>query len=285
MIKIKCIVGATGTGKTALALKLAKEHNGAIINCDSRQIYKDFPIITAQPSIEEQGICPHHLYGFLDSTERFTAGKFIKLAKDKIYEVVEAGYQAIFVGGTGMYLKALFEGIVDIPQIPQEIRENLINECSHHGSAYLHDKLKQIDAKYAAKIHFNDKQRIMRALEVYYGTGRTFSSWHDETEKNTEFEVEYHGLDMPLNDLEPRLAKRIDIMLEMGAIEEAKIAKEICNDRFAPGWSGIGCIELFAYLEGEMDLEESKKLWLKQTRAYAKRQRTWFLAQKQIIWN
>lgn len=278
--RVVCLVGPTGVGKSAIALRLAELFNGEIINADSRQLFEAFPIITAQPSQEEQAVCPHRLYGFLKTDARFSAGAW----GEKALAHIEQTAFPLLVGGTGLYLRAFFDGIVDIPSIPDDILAKLTEACRTEGSLALHRKLKGIDPAYAARIHENDRQRIVRALCVYEATGKTFSWWHSQTPPPREADVLRIGLRLPLDTLTPLLARRIDLMLEAGALDEARAEYVLSPDGALPGWSGIGCRELHLHLSGALPLDAARELWIKNTRAYAKRQLTWFNADNRIQW-
>lgn len=279
-----CVPGPTGAGKTGAGIALAKALDGEVINFDSRQIYKDFPIITAQPSVEEQAQCPHLLYGFAGTDVNFGAAAFSELALQAIDDVRKRGKLPILVGGTGLYLNAILRPLAPIPDIPDDIRFGIREECERIGPNPLHERLTATDPRLAARLHPNDKQRIMRGLEVYAATGKPLSDWHAETAEARDFHVLKMGVGMELPDLTPFLYKRIEIMLEAGAVDEAREAMRINDNRKAPGWTGIGCAELYSYLKGEIDMEECKSLWGKNTRAYAKRQWTWFRSDKEIYW-
>lgn len=286
---ILCLVGPTGSGKTAASLHLAAmlEASGrpaAVINADSRQVYRDFPVITAQPSQEERKVCPHKLYGWLETTKKISAGQWADLADAAIRETLDEGRIPMLVGGTGFYLRALLDGIAAIPPVDPAITARLTEECENKGAPALHARLASIDPDYAAKIHPNDSQRNVRALEVWEGTGKTFSWWHSQTPPPAKWRVLRLGIGLPLQELSPFLEKRIEIMLEQGALEEARRALGICPDTSAPGWTGIGCAETAAFLKGSLSLPECIQLWAKNTRAYAKRQWTWFRADKRIQW-
>lgn len=287
-IPLICIAGPTGAGKSAAALLLARELNGAIINADSRQVYADFPIITAQPNPEELALAPHHLYGFLPCREKISAGRYRELAEAKIAEVAANGQVPVLVGGTGLYFQALLQGMADIPPVPAEIHTAWQERCKAEGSAALHALLLEKDPGYARKIHPNDRQRVSRALEVMEATGKPFSWWHDEQSRAagpTPRPALLMGVGLPLADLEPLLGRRIELMLEAGAVAEAEKALQACPDRATPGWSGIGCAELGRFLAGEISLEDCKEQWRRNTRAYAKRQLTWFRARPGIAWH
>lgn len=282
--RIVCLVGPTGTGKSAVALKLAETFRGGIINADSRQVFRAFPIITAQPTAEEQCRCPHRLYGFLDTEARISAGTWAERALAEISTFAEQDVLPLLVGGTGLYLRALLDGMVEIPATPAAVADRLVEECTARGSEVLHARLAGTDPDYAARIHPNDRQRILRALGVFEVTGKCFSWWHSQTPPPPDMDVLRIGLRLPLDTLAPRLSVRIDQMLASGAWEEARAAYAQNPDARAPGWSGIGCVELHACLSGTLSLTEACTLWVKNTRAYAKRQLTWFNADKRILW-
>lgn len=273
-----CLAGPTGCGKTEAALALADALDGEIVNADSRQVYADFPLITAQPTPEEMARHPHHLYGFLPSGARLGAGAWADMAADRAGEIAARGRTPILVGGTGLYFRALLRGVAEIPPIPAEIAAGLAERLRHEGPQALHAELSGIDPDYAARIHPNDRQRVARALEVWRATGRTFTWWHVHAMPEPRCAGPLAFFNPRLDDLAPRLARRIRLMLDAGAEEEARAALGRCGDLDAPGWSGIGCAELGLFLTGCCSLEECVDLWTRSTRAYAKRQLTWFRA-------
>jgi tRNA dimethylallyltransferase len=282
---IVCLLGPTGTGKTAAAIAVAARLPASVINFDSRQVYRDFPIITAQPDADERAACPHHLYGFLPTGEKMTAARFRDLAVDKIEEVRGQGRLPILVGGTGLYLRSLLSGIAPIPEIPGHIRRKVLDRIRAEGPQSLHAELSRTDPDYAARIHPNDTQRNARAAEVFLATGRTMTWWHTESEHvPAPYDPLKVGMRIALDDLEPHLAGRIDAMLELGALDEARAAFERCPDPDAPGWTGIGCAELLGFLRGELTMAEAREKWVRNTRAYAKRQITWFNKEEDIHW-
>ncbi len=276
MKPIVCLAGATGTGKSAAALALAERFSGVIINADSRQTYRDFPIITAQPDTAEQASCPHRLYGFLQTADKLSAGSWRELAVREIETAAEGGSLAILVGGTGLYLQTLTQGIAPIPPVPPETASAWEERLSREGPQALHRVLVERDPDSARRLHPNDGQRITRALAVLEGTGKPLGHWHSLPLPPPCYRALFLRLDMPLEELTPHLAARIEKMLMGGALEEAQKALEHCADPGAPGWSGIGCAELFQHLAGKISLDACRALWLKNTRAYAKRQITWF---------
>ena len=173
-----CLAGPTGAGKTALALTLCEKLGGEVVNADSRQIYRDFPIITAQPSPEEQSRAPHHLYGYLGIQEHTDTADWAARAVSKIRAIRERGHVPLLVGGTGFYFQTILHGIADIPPVPEEIHSRILARMEREGAPALHRELEKIDPDYAAKIHPNDRQRTARALEVSEATGHTFTWWH-----------------------------------------------------------------------------------------------------------
>ncbi|MBQ7584958.1 MAG: tRNA (adenosine(37)-N6)-dimethylallyltransferase MiaA [Desulfovibrionaceae bacterium] len=277
-----CLAGPTCCGKTGLALKLAELLPCEVINTDSRQVYRDFPIISAQPTLAEQSFCPHHLYGFLPTESKISAGEWLDLAHTKIREVLARNHVPLLVGGTGMYFHALLHGIAPIPAIDPRLRAELEMRVEEEGVLKLYHEVESLDPDYAKRIHPHDRQRVVRALEVFRQTGKTFSYWHSQTSKrNFKCQGPLLVLQVDLEWLKPRLEMRIREMLKMGALEEVKNAWANCPLKDAPGWSAIGGLELLAYLQGRLDLEEVSSLWLKNTRAYAKRQNTWFRGRKE----
>ena len=287
--QIICIVGPTGTGKSGLALALAQHLNGAVINIDSRQVYLGLPVITAQPDLTASSGAfaqiPHLLYGFLPCTRKITAGLYAKLATEAIGLCLHLGRQPILVGGTGLYLDALLNGIAPIPPVSREISRYWQMRLERAGSRALHAELAAVDPAYAAKISHNDPQRITRALEVWQASGHSLSHWHSQPAPKLPWPALKIGLRLPLPALQTRLAVRIEQMLDAGALAEVERARNWANENpDAPGFSSIGFPELAAHINGECDLAESKRRWLASTRAYAKRQLTWFNRDKQIHW-
>lgn len=284
-LRALCLLGPTGSGKTGAALALARELPVTVINYDSRQVYADFPIVTAQPEAAELAICPHRLYGFLPTLEPMSAARFAELARAEIAQAMEQGRLPVLVGGTGLYLRALEQGLADIPPVPQDVRQWVLVRMEREGPQALHADLAQADPVTAARLHPNDTQRIARALEVFLGTGRTLTAWfEDQKLGQTGVELCKVGLSYTLGELEPGLSKRIEAMLSRGAVDEVRSAWAATPDRNAPGYSGIGCTELLAHLLDGLDLAEACGLWYRNTRAYAKRQLTWFAKEEGVRW-
>lgn len=271
-----CLLGVTGAGKTAASLALAEALPGSVVNLDSRQVYRDFPVITAQPSPEEQAVAPHYLYGFLPCTERISAGVFAGKAHESCAGIREAGRFPLLVGGAGLYLRAFLEGLAPIPPVDEAVREELETLLDRKGLPALRQRLETVDPEYAAAIHPNDTQRTLRALEVYDSTGKSLTWWHAQPTSAPPVRSLKLFLEVEQEALHRRLDERITAMLEAGAEDEARRALDTCPDPEAPGWSGIGCAELHGYLTGKYGMQDARALWLRNTKAYAKRQMTWF---------
>ncbi len=283
-LPVICLAGPTGSGKTAAALALAAALDGEVVNADSRQVYADFPLITAQPSPEERASCPHHLYGFLPTENKISAGRWAEAAVNMVRDILARGKTPLLVGGTGLYFQALLRGMAEIPPVDPQLTAAITARVDAQGAPALHAELAQADPAYAAKIHPNDRQRIIRALEVCQSTGRPFTWWHSNSMSTPLCVGPLLALDASLAWLEPRLARRLDLMLAGGALDEARAAMSHCADPAAPGWSGIGCAEALAHLQGRLSLEDCRSLWLRNTRAYAKRQLTRFRARPEAQW-
>ncbi len=282
--KIVAIVGPTGVGKSELALFLAQNLNGEIINFDSIQFYKELNKGTAKPGPEERKKVPHHLYDLLDLDEEFNAAKFVKIADDLIKEIFERKKIPILVGGTGLYLRALEYGLFPI-EIPQKIREEIKKEAEKNIEI-LYEKLKSLDPEYAKKIFPKDKVRITRALEVIYTSGKPFSEFHKENPffKNPRYQIIKIGLNLPRKILYAKINERVIKMISQGWIEEVK---NLLNKGYSPHlkpFKAIGYKYIIKYLEEEIPIEKTIELIQKDTRHYAKRQLTWFKKEPNIHW-
>jgi tRNA dimethylallyltransferase len=281
--RLVAIIGPTGAGKSRAAVELAETAPGCVVNFDSRQVYAGLETVTAQPTPREQAGAAHRLYGFLDPCSSISAGEFRNLAAQTVVDVLEQGKLPILTGGTGLYLDAFLYGLAPMPAIPPRVRDELQACLKAQGSRHLYDELARVDPEYAARIHPNDGQRVTRALEVHRASGRPFSSWHRKQDKSEPFfDCLKLGVFQEIDDLKPRLAARIEAMLEHGALEEVRAVLDRCPD--AHSLSGIGCAELAAHLQGETTLSQARDRWLASTRAYAKRQMTWFGRDRDIVW-
>lgn len=283
-IPLIAVVGPTGVGKTEVAVFLAEKLKGEVINFDSVQVYKHLNIGAAKPSPEELARAPHHLLGILELDEEFNAARFVELADRVIADLAKRGKQPILAGGTGLYLRALLHGLFEVGEVGA-IREKLRERLEKEGLASLYEELKRVDPFYAQKISPRDRVRILRALEVYYATGKTFSSLAKEHAfARKRYPCLKIGLTLPRKELYQRLNARVDKMLEAGLLEEVK---EILAKGYSPALKplrSIGYRHMIAYLEGALSFEEAVRLMKRDTRHYAKRQLSWFRKEKDIYW-
>ena len=277
------LAGPTGSGKTALALALCERAQCEIINADSRQLYADFPVISAQPTREEQSRASHHLYGFLSLEQKYDAMKWAREAALRAREIWSRGRAPVLVGGTGFYFHTLFCGISPMPIIDREIAGPIWEEMKISGPLKAYENLREIDPAYAASIHPHDRQRIGRALEVCLSSGKTFSWWRARPLCGQFATGPLFVLKTTLAEIVPNLKRRIELMLAAGAAEEARSAWQKERDLSLPGWSCIGARECLAMEQGKITPEIAKGNWLRDTRAYAKRQITWFRSRKNAI--
>ncbi len=273
--KVFVIAGPTASGKSSFAQKLAREKKGIILNGDSLQVYRGLEILTAQPTIQDQKEIPHYLYGFLDPSENCSAGKWFPLVCSEIDKALTDGVTPIVVGGTGLYLKTLLEGISPIPSIDPKVRQDLLSQNRAQSSYY--DDLQNIDPDLAMKINPEDKQRTLRGLEVFYGTGKPLSYWQSQKPQAPAYSFEKYLL-MPSKEmLDSQISYRLEQMLEQGVLDEVKALLD--KPLSTTAQKAIGLKEFSAYLNGKCSLEEALELARIHTRQYAKRQRTWFAHQ------
>jgi len=266
--KVILIGGPTGSGKSAYAYKLAQSHNGIILNADSLQVYRGLEILTAQPSLEDQHAIPHRLYGVLDPSESCSAGRWLSLVIPEIQKALEREQLPIVVGGTGLYFKTLLEGISAIPSIAPDIREELQKREN------LYTDLESVDPELASRLNPYDHQRIIRGLEVFYGTGKPLSFWQSQKPTPLSYKFEKILFMPPKEEVEAHLTERLEKMLEVGVLEE--VSALLNRSLSINAKKAIGFKEFCQFLEGHCSLEEAKTLTLLHTRQYAKRQRTWF---------
>ena len=270
-------MGPTASGKSALALDLAKKLGGEIVNADSMQVYGDLRLLTARPSPEEEAQAPHHLYGHVDARERFSVGRWLKDANAAIADIRARGAAPIVVGGTGLYFKALTEGLSETPALDDAVRARLAEELKAEGPEALHAKLAALDPETAAKIYPQDHVRILRALEVAEA-GVLMS----EARRSREGAIaDWVGVVLT-PEREPLYASidaRFDVMLREGAMEEARALAARGLDPLLPAMKAHGMPWLAAHFRGEMGLEVAADLAKRDTRRYAKRQFTWIASQ------
>ncbi|NJM29670.1 MAG: tRNA (adenosine(37)-N6)-dimethylallyltransferase MiaA [Rhizobiales bacterium] len=269
------IAGPTASGKSALAMKLARERRGVIINADALQVYGALRILSARPSEEDERAVPHRRYGHVASDRAYSVGAWLAEAKVTLEEAWDAGLLPIVTGGTGLYFKALEQGIADIPSIPESLRKHW-----RDFKGDLDAELRARDPLSAERISPTDRQRLIRALEVFEATGRTLGDWHREARQQSVLagvDVEKLYVMVPRGTLHERAERRFDEMLVKGALEEVKQLGAL--DPASPIMKAIGVPELRAHLDGEISLEEAATRAKAATRQYIKRQETWFRGQ------
>ncbi|MCD8414917.1 tRNA (adenosine(37)-N6)-dimethylallyltransferase MiaA [Tenacibaculum dicentrarchi] len=275
------IVGATAIGKTALSIKLAKHFNCSIVSCDSRQFFKEMSIGTAVPSSEELEAAPHHFIQNRSIFDNYSVGQFEKDALTKLDELFTENPVQIMVGGSGLYVDAVLKGLDYFPEVNASIREKLTKELEENGIEKLQEQLKELDIETYNTITIDNPHRVMRALEVCIGSGKTYSSFKNKPKTPRNFEVIKIGLTADRQIMYDRINKRVDIMLENGLLEEAKKMQPHKN---LTALKTVGYRELFEYFEGDFTKEFAIEEIKKNTRRFAKRQGTWFRRDTQINW-
>ena len=283
--KIILISGPTASGKSKFAIDLAKKVKGEIINADSMQVYKELRILTARPYLKEYKKIKHHLYGFLNVKKKFSTGEWLKLSQKKIEEIRKRKKIPILVGGTGLYFKALTDGLVKIPNIPLKVRNSIRNVQKKLGQKKFYSKLLKLDPNTRGKITETDVQRSIRAYEVKLHTKKSLYDWFKNTKSrfsNDDFFKIY--IDYPRQDLIERIALRSKEMLKSGAINEVKKFLKLKIKKDNSSNKVIGIAEIKEYLEKKSDLKEVQEKITIKTRQYAKRQSTWARGQM-MNWN
>ena len=272
------IAGPTASGKSALAIRLAERLNGVVINADSMQVYRDLRIITARPSKQEEARVPHRLYGHVDAAVNFSAGAWVADAAKVLEEARALARMPIFVGGTGLYFKALTRGLSAVPAIPPDIRESVRARLERDGVEALHAELASRDPASAERLKPRDRTRIARALEVVEATGRSLTDWHREGLPPLLPPGSFRALFLnPERDvLYERIDARFGAMLKQGALDEVARLAARHLDPLLPAMKAHGVPALIRHLNGEITLEEAATIGRADTRHYAKRQFTWF---------
>lgn len=272
------IAGPTASGKSALALELAQKAGGIVINTDSMQVYRDLRIITARPSAEEEASAPHRLYGHVDAAVNFSAGAWVADAAKVLAEARAEQRLPIFIGGSGLYFKALTRGLSAVPPIPPEIRDAVRARLDREGVEALHAELARRDPVSAERLKPRDRTRVARALEVVEATGRTLPDWHREGLPPLLPPGEFGALFLApeREQLYARIDARFGAMLDAGALEEVAALAARKLDPLLPAMKAHGVPALIRYLAGEITREEAAEIGRADTRHYAKRQFTWF---------
>jgi len=279
------ICGPTGIGKTSAGIEAAEAFGGEIISADSMQIYKYMDIGTAKPTLEERARIFHHMIDIIKPDEDFSAARFASLAIEKIRKLNEKMIIPFVVGGTGLYIKALTNGLFDPGVICADAKIRLKKEAGLYGTEYLYDRLKESDPVAAGRIHPNDTFRIIRALEIFETTGKAISEYQEKHGFSERmFNVLKIGLTMERQALYDRIEKRVDSMMEAGFIDEVRRLIEMNYTAGLKSMQSIGYRHIFDYIAGRVKLDETVRILKQDTRRFAKRQMTWFNADPEIVW-
>ena len=286
MNPIICIAGPTASGKTALAVELAKELNGEVVSCDSMQVYKRMDIGTAKPTIEEMQGIPHHMIDVAEPDEDFSVSRYCRLAAPIVDDIVARGKTAIIAGGTGLYMDSLMRGNAFAPFPSTGVREKLEAQADSEGMEAMLSRLSSIDPESAAKLHLSDRKRIIRALEVWLETGQTITEHNRQTQLiPPKYNPLWLGLEFADRaELYRRIDARVDLMLEMGLISEIQNLLASGIPPKCTAMQAIGYKEFVSALHGEETIAQAAEEVKKSSRHYAKRQLTWFRRNPNLHW-
>jgi tRNA dimethylallyltransferase len=285
LLPLAAIVGPTASGKSALGISIAERLHGEVVACDSTQLYRGFDIGTAKPGVSERRGIPHHLIDVLDPNEEATAGGYRQLAVAVLEDLMQRKRLPVFTVGTGLYLRALLEGLADVPQRSEELRARLRTIAEEHPPGYLHRILKRLDPEAAYKIAPADEQKLIRAIEVCVLTRKPISEVHRIGRKPLEgWRVVKIGLMPPREQLLERINRRTELMLERGWLSEVQGLLKIRLNEDAKPFDFIGYRELRSVICGEISLEQARESIKQATRRYAKRQVTWFRKETDVQW-
>jgi tRNA dimethylallyltransferase len=278
------VLGPTASGKTALSLALAERFDGEIVNCDSVAMYREFDIGTAKPNASERARAPHHLLDYVAPTSHITAGEYARQARQVLDQIKARGHLQILVGGTGLYLRALLEGLFPGPQRSEELRERLRERVDNRGSGYLHRILRRLDRAAAEKIHANDTPKLIRAIEVCLASRQKMTElWQQGRDPLRGFRILRLGLDPDRQALYDRINRRAQEMFEAGLVEETQRLLEKYGDAAGP-LSSLGYKQAVQFLRGELTREQALQAAQQAHRNYAKRQMTWFRREPEVQW-
>lgn len=275
------ITGPTASGKTDLSIQVAKALNTEIVSFDSRQFYKEMSIGTAKPSIEQLKEVKHHFIGHISIKDKFNAGQFETEAIEMLNNLFKQYPYVVFTGGSGLYMDAVLHGLDDLPKVDEIIRDQLNEVYRMEGIEALQKKLADLDNEYYQEVDLNNPHRLIRALELILSTGLPYSQLRRGQQKQRNFKSLLVGIDTEREQLYHQINARVDKMMEEGLLEEVK---SLMPFRPSNALETVGYKELFDYLEGRMDLEETVNLIKQNTRRFAKRQITWFKKYKEINW-
>jgi tRNA dimethylallyltransferase len=283
-MRILTLVGPTAVGKTGAAIEIAQRVSGEIISADSRQIYKYLDIGTAKPTPAQQRKTRFHLIDFIEPSEDYSCGRYARDAKRTLEEIVKREKVPIVCGGTGLYIRALFHPLDELPQSDENTRSRFIRILNRRGLEHLYKKLHDVDPEWAKRIKSTDKQRILRGLEVYEMTGNPLSKLIGKKKKHDDFSPFYIGLNLPRDMLYARIDERFGRMIEQGLVEETAALLARGFSRESSALRTIGYKEIIEHLDGITTLEQAIEKAKRRTRNYAKRQLTWFGKIPHIIW-
>ncbi len=279
------ILGPTATGKTSLGLRIGEELDGEIINADALQVYRGLEIGTDKPSLEMRATLPHHLVDILDPEEVYSAGEFVRRARPLIDEIRQRDRAPILVGGSGLYLRALLEGLSPIPPSNPDTRRLLEERCADEGIAALYEELVTVDPDTARRLAPRDRQRILRALEVASSSGRPLSSWIRQRPLGAEpLKAIKIGLTVPRTILYDRISSRVEDMVRRGWVDEVAAILHQGVDPLVPAFQAIGYRQIVRHVQGGWSLQAAMEDTIRATRRYAKRQMTWFRKEKDVRW-
>lgn len=281
---VPILVGPTAVGKTAVSIALARHLDAEIVSADSRQMYKHLNIGTATPTDEQLSAVPHHFVNTLELTEPFTAGRFAREARAVIRDIFGRQRTPLVVGGAGLYIKALVEGLFDEPSRDDVIRGALYRQVEEQGIETVYERFYRLDPEYAADVHPNDVKKIVRALEIYEVTGEKPSRHFQETHSALPFDYDIIGLHRKRKTLYRRINQRVDNMFESGLVEEVRTILDGGFTGQENALQTVGYQEVIQYLGGQLSLEEARERIQINSRHYAKRQLTWFRNQHDTTW-
>lgn len=286
MDKIICVVGPTASGKTAMAVELAKRYNGEVLSCDSMQLYRHMDIGTAKPTVEEMEGIPHHMIDVLEPDEVFSVGRYVEMAEPILQDILARGKTCVICGGTGLYVDSLIAGRTFAPYPETGRRQELEALAGEKGIEAVIALLREFDPVSAETLHPGNKRRIIRAAEVYLETGKTITQHNLETQAvPPKYEPVWLGLDFTHRaELYARIDRRVDLMMEQGLLQEIENLLARGVPASATSLQAIGYKEPMAALRGEMTMEQAVEKIKQESRRYAKRQLTWFRRNKQIHW-
>lgn len=274
---ITLIAGPTASGKSALALKMARETGAVIINADSQQLYADLRILTARPSAEDEGQADHRLYGVAAAADAWSVGRWSRAVMALLQDLRDQHRPAILVGGTGLYFTSLTRGLADIPAVPNAVRDQMDADYKALGESAFRQRLAQIDPEAAQAIEQGDRQRLVRAMSVFIASGRALSAWKADTQPLLEPDSWTGWVREPeRQQLYANCDQRVDLMIDQGAIDEVQAIVDRGLDPALPAMKAVGVRELAAYLSGDLARDDAIAALKQATRNYAKRQLTWF---------